>query len=248
MFPSAKIDKPATHIGIATDHIIESFRNRLYEGYKTGDGIEPELYSQFPILEEALDLAGFKVWAMVEYEADDALATAAARFAKDKNAEQIFICTPDKDLAQCLTPDNRVLQFDRRKQVIYKYEDTLERFGVLPESIPDNLALMGDSADGFPGLAGFGAKTSSTLCRHYKSIEKIPKDAKEWAVDVRGAEKLAATFREHYEDALLFKKIATCARDVPDIGTLEDLRWKGVRPGFSEFCKEIDAEEILKKI
>ena len=206
-------------------------------------------------MEEALELAGFVVWPMTEYEADDALATAAHKLAKNPKVKQILICTPDKDLAQCLTPDKKVLQLDRRKEKLYTYEDTLQRFGVLPESIPDYLGLVGDTADGFPGLAGFGAKTSSTLLQRYKNIEAIPKDAGQWDVQVRGAEKLSKTLNENYETALLFKELATLKRDVLGVlsdktpsAILSELEWQGPKPGFEAMCEYLGATEILEKI
>ena len=181
----------ATHIGIATDHVIESWRNDLYDGYKDGSGIDPDLFAQFPEVEELLRLAGFEVWPQVTHEADDGMAAAAALAAADDRVEQVIICTPDKDLAQCVTPDGRVVQLDRRKETIYDRAGVIEKFGVPPESIPDYLGVVGDSADGFPGLAGWGAKSAAAVLTRYGHIEDIPHDVAEWDVNVRGAGKLA---------------------------------------------------------
>ena len=239
--------QPATHIGAATDHIVESFRNKLYPGYKTSAGIPLELHSQFSLLEETLEKAGFKVWAMTEYEADDALATAASMSAKQPGVKQVLICTPDKDLAQCVTKDGKIVQYDRRQEKLYDYKGVEERYGVEPESIPDYLGLVGDSADGFPGLAGFGAKTAATLLAEYKTIEKIPKDPATWRVQVRGAARLGQTLNQNMDEALLFKKIATLINVVPGIGTLEDIRWTGPKSGFKEICEEMEAPELVSK-
>ncbi len=249
---SSKAEPPATHVAVATDHVIESFRNELFEGYKTGSGIPENLYSQFGLLEKTLELAGFKVWAMTDFEADDALATAAHKFAKNPKVRRILICTPDKDLAQCLTPDNTILQVDRRQEKTYRYKDTLDRFGVLPESIPDWLGLVGDRADGIPGIPGFGAKTAAALLRKYKTIENIPKKPEQWKVEVRGAARLSETLNQNFKDALLYKKLATLKKNVPNIGSLSDLKWRGPKPGqeskFKEMCEYLGAGEIPEKI
>ena len=231
----------ATHVGIATDHVIESFRNDLYHGYKDGSGVEPDLRAQFPEVEELLSLAGFTVWPQIAHEADDALAAAAAMAAADPRVEQVLICTPDKDLAQCVTADGRVVQLDRRREVVYDRAGVIEKFGVPPESIPDYLGVVGDSADGFPGLAGWGAKSAATILRRYGHLEDIPTDAEDWDVDVRGAGRLALTLREHFDDALLFRRIATVDLGAPVSETVDELVWRGPRQGFDERCEEIGA-------
>ncbi len=231
----------ATHIGIATDHVIESFRNDLYEGYKDGSGVEPELAAQFPEVEELLELAGFTVWPQVTHEADDALAAAAVMAAADERVEQVLICTPDKDLAQCVTDDGRVVQLDRRREILYDRAGVIGKFGVPPESIPDYLGVVGDSADGFPGLPGWGAKSAARILGRYGHLEDIPADPAEWDVDVRGAGRLALTLQERLADAVLFRRIATVALDAPVSGSVDDLRWRGPQPGFDERCDEIGA-------
>lgn len=232
----------ATHIGIATDHVIESFRNDLYDGYKDGSDIEPDLKAQFPEMEELLELAGFEVWPQVTHEADDALAAAAAMAAADERVEQVVICTPDKDLAQCVTPDARVVQLDRRREIVYDRAGVIEKFGVPPESIPDYLGVVGDSADGFPGLAGWGAKSAAAVLTRYGHIDAVPADVAEWDVEVRGAAKLALTLRENVEDALLFRRIATVALDAPVSESVDDMRWRGPQPGFDERCEQLGAD------
>ncbi len=231
----------ATHIGIATDHVIESFRNDLYPGYKDGSGVEPELAAQFPEVEELLELAGFTVWPQVTHEADDALAAAAVMAAADERVEQVLICTPDKDLAQCVTDDGRIVQLDRRREILYDRAGVIGKFGVPPESIPDYLGLVGDSADGFPGLPGWGAKSAARILGRYGHLEDIPADPAEWDVDVRGAGRLALTLQERLADAVLFRRIATVALDAPVSGSVDDLRWRGPQPGFDERCDEIGA-------
>lgn len=236
----------ATHVAVATDSVIESWRNDLYDGYKTGDGTPPELLSQFPLLEEGLALAGFAVWPMIEFEADDALAAGAVMAAADDRVERVFICTPDKDLAQCVTSDGRIAQFDRRKRLLVDEAGVVEKFGVKPASIPDYLALVGDAADGFPGLPGWGAKSSSTVLAHYEHIENIPAAPGQWEVSVRGAAKLAATLVEQRDLALLFRRIATVDTEGPEVGSVDGIEWTGVKPGFADFCKRIDAENLIR--
>jgi 5'-3' exonuclease len=241
------LDDGATHIGIATDHVVESFRNDLYPGYKTGEGIEPELRSQFELLEESLEAAGFRVWAMVEHEADDALASGAAVAAADPRVEQVLICTPDKDLAQCVR-DERVVQLDRRKGTVFDEAGVAAKFGVVPASIPDYLALVGDSADGFPGLRGWGAKSAAALLARYGHLEAIPASSEDWDVKVRGAARLAETLRSDREDALLFRRIATVVEDVPDIGGVDDLEWTGPREALEEICDYLDAPRLAERL
>jgi len=240
------IDDGATHIAIATDSVIESWRNDLYEGYKTGEGVPAELYSQFPLVEEGLVLAGFTVWPMIEYEADDALGAGAIMAAADARVERVFVCTPDKDLAQCVSGDGRIVQFDRRKRVLSDEAGVIEKFGVKPESIPDYLALVGDAADGFPGLKGWGAKSAATVLAKYVHLENIPHAPGQWEVTVRGAPKLAATLVENFEDALLFRRIATIDTVGPDVGSVDDLAWTGPQPGFQAFCERIDAAGLVR--
>jgi len=228
----------ATHLGVATDHVIESFRNDLWPGYKTSEGIEPELLAQFHPLEDALRTMGVVVWAMEEFEADDALAAAAYLAAESPDVEQVIICTPDKDLSQCVSGE-RVVQLDRRKRETRDEQGVIARFGVGPKSIPDYLALVGDSADGFPGLPGWGEKASGAILGHYAHLERIPKAASEWAVPVRGAARLAAALEENRPLALLFRKLATLRTDVPVFRTLEDLRWRGPTPAFEEMSQRL---------
>jgi 5'-3' exonuclease len=242
------LEEGATHVGVATDHVIESFRNDMWPTYKTGEGVDPTLKSQFPILEEALTAAGVTVWPMVELEADDALATAAAMAAADPAVDQVIICTPDKDLGQCVTEDGRVVQLDRRKGVVLDRAGVIEKFGVPPESIPDYLALVGDSADGFPGLPGWGAKSAAAVLARYGRLEDIPIGiVDQWDVDVRGAKKLAATLRAGLEEALLFRRIATLETDAPIATTVEDLRWTAPTDDFAALCERLDAAGLAER-
>jgi 5'-3' exonuclease len=216
------IDRGVTHVGVATDHVIESFRNDLYPGYKTGEGVPPDLYSQFPILEETLQSMGIVVWAMVEFEADDALAAAAAKAARDERVDRVLICTPDKDLCQCVS-GTRIVQLDRRTNTIRDEAGVVAKFGVRPTSIPDYLALVGDSADGFPGIPNWGKKTAAALLSVYPQLEDIPKDWKEWKLSIRNASMLSKTLTSFWDDALLFRTLATLRTDVPVFDTVEDL-------------------------
>ncbi len=235
----------ATHIGIATDQVIESFRNDLYDGYKDGSGVEPDLLAQFPEVEELLELAGFTVWPQVTHEADDGMAAGAAMAAADPRVEQVVICTPDKDLAQCVTADGRVVQLDRRREIVYDRDGVIEKFGVPPESIPDYLGVVGDTADGFPGLQGWGAKSAAKILTRFGHIDEVPFDIAEWdGVDVRGAAKLAMTLRENFEDALLFRRIATVDLDAPVSATVDEMVWAGPGAGFDERCAAIGAERV----
>ena len=237
----------ATHIGIATDHVIESFRNEMLAGYKDGSGVDLDLKAQFPEVEELLELAGFAVWPQVEHEADDGLASAAAVAAGDPRVEQVLICTPDKDLAQCVTADGRVVQYDRRQRVLYDHAGVVDKFGVPPGSIPDYLGLVGDSADGFPGLPGWGAKSASTLLARYGHVTAIPFDPSEWDVAVRGAAKLAAALRDGFEDALLYRRIATVELGAPVSATVDEMEWRGPRPGLEARCAELGAERLATR-
>jgi 5'-3' exonuclease len=233
----------ASHIAVATDHIVESFRNDLWPDYKDGTGIEPDLFSQFGLLEDALRAAGIPVWAMVEYEADDGLGAGAAMATADDRVEQVLICTPDKDLAQCVS-GTRIVQLDRRKRAVIDEQGVIEKYGVAPKSIPDYLALVGDDADGFPGLPGWGAKSSSVLLAHYGHIEEIPRSAEDWDVTVRGAARLAATLSEELELALLFRRIATIAVEAPVSDSVDELEWTGPLVGFDAVCDTLDAPEL----
>jgi len=241
------LEQGATHIGIATDHTITSFRNELYEGYKDGSDIDPDISGQFHILEDLLEAAGFIIFPMVEFEADDALASAAVRSTVDKRVDQVVICTPDKDLGQCLTPDHKIVQYDRRKKLEMNYEAIIEKFGVRPESIPDYLGLMGDTADGFPGLQGWGAKSSSSVLAVYNHIEHIPEDPEKWEVPVRGAKKLAATLNENQSLALLFRQIATLSYDAPTFGSIDELHWEGPGSDFVQIAEKLDATRLIER-
>ena len=242
------IEQGATHIGIATDHVITSFRNELYEGYKDGSEIDPLILSQFLPLEEVLDVLGFTVFPMIEYEADDGLGAAAHKAAQHPEVQQVIICTPDKDLGQCLTNDEKIIQYDRRKQARITYQTVIEKFGVSPESIPDYLGLVGDTADGFPGIKGWGAKSSASLLSHYHHIENIPNDFNEWIPQVRSSQKLSETLNDDYELALLFKLIATIDYDAPTFETVDDLRWSGPKQNYDAFLRSIDGERIIQRL
>ncbi len=236
----------ATHVGVATDHVIESFRNALWPGYKTGEGMDPLLYAQFEPLEEALSAVGVVVWPMVEFEADDALAAAAAVAAADPRVERVVICTPDKDLAQCVRGE-RVVQLDRRRGEQRDEAGVRKKFGVMPASIPDWLALVGDSADGFPGLPGWGAASAATVLARYGHLEQIPARAADWDVSVRGAARLAATLAEQGERARLFRRLATLRADAP-IGTdVDALRWAGPRAGFAAWSERLGPPSLQER-
>jgi 5'-3' exonuclease len=241
------IEGGATHIGVATDHVVESFRNDLYPGYKTSEGVDRELLSQFPILEEALEAMGVVVWPMVYYEADDALASAARKAAKDDRVRQVLICTPDKDLAQCVV-GTRVVQLDRRRDVLRDEAGVVAKFGVNPQSIPDYLAVVGDSADGFPGVRGWGAKAAALVLSQYPHLEDIPKDWKEWHPSIGRARALSESLFNAWNDALLFRTLATLRLDVPVFDTVEDLRWKGPRPSFEDHCKRMKSPNLLARV
>jgi 5'-3' exonuclease len=215
-----------THLSVATDHVIESFRNDLWPGYKTGDGVEPELLAQFPLLEEALSSLGVTVWPMVEFEADDALAAGAAKAARDEQVDRVVICTPDKDLAQSVR-GTRVVQMDRRTRMIRDEAGVIAKFGVPPASIPDYLALVGDSSDGFPGLQGWGPKSSAAVLAKYGHLENIPDDWRAWGVNAANPASLAATLARDRERALLFRTLATLREDLPLFETIDELRWEG---------------------
>ena len=234
------VKQGATHIGFATDHVIESFRNQLWPGYKTGEGIEPDLLSQFPLLEDAMSALGIALWPMVEFEADDALAAAAAIAARDDRVERVYICTPDKDLAQCVT-GTRVVQMNRRSRTTSDEAGVIAKFGVPPASIPDYLALVGDSADGYPGLPGWGAKSAAAVLAKYGHLESIPADWQTWKVNATSASTLAATFARERENAFLFRTLATLRRDIPLFESVDELQWHGPTPAFEELGAKINA-------
>ncbi|HVR32365.1 MAG TPA: 5'-3' exonuclease H3TH domain-containing protein [Acidimicrobiia bacterium] len=239
------IDGGVTHLGVATDTVIESFRNDLYAGYKTGEGIEPDLWAQFPLAERALRALGVTVWGMIEFEADDALATAAQRWKND--VEQVVILSPDKDLMQCVD-GSQVVTFNRREAKRYTEEDVREKFGIYPHSIPDYLALVGDTADGVPGLPGWGAKSTSVVLYEYDHLESIPDDPSQWTVTVRGAAKLAATLAARRDEARLFRTLTTLRTDVALPQELDDLRWRGVpMDEFEPLCRELGFESLLER-
>ena len=238
------IEGGATHIGVATDHIVESFRNELYPGYKTSEGVAPELLSQFPILEEALEAMGVVVWPMIYFEADDALASAAGKSARDDRVRQVFICTPDKDLGQCVV-GTRVVQLDRRQNTLRDEDGVVAKFGVKPESIPDYLAVVGDSADGFPGVRGWGAKAAASALSCYPHLEDIPKDWREWDPSIKKTRALSESLFSSWDDALLFRTLATLRSDAPVFDVVEDLRWKGPRAEFEEWCRRMKAPGLV---
>ena len=243
------MESGVTHIGVATDHVIESFRNDLYPPYKDGSGIDPDLKAQFPVIEAALQAMGVVVWPMVELEADDGLASAALTCAEDERVEQVVICTPDKDLGQCVVGD-RIVQLDRRKDIVLDEAGVTAKFGVPPTSIPDYLALVGDSADGFPGLKGWGAKAAAAVLKRYLHIEDIPRIAERWDVDVRGARTLANCLAEHYDDALLFKELATLRIDRTVCPSVDELRWTGPPDtgAFADVCQHLGAPGLPDRV
>jgi 5'-3' exonuclease len=239
-----------THVGVAFDHVIESFRNDLYTGYKTGEGVDPVLLAQFPLAEKAVSALGVVVWPMVEFEADDAIATAVSRFKKNKSVEQIVIGSPDKDLTQ-LVDGTRVVCWDRRREIIIDEAGVVEKFGVRPPSIPDWLALVGDAADGYPGIPGWGAKSASTVLSRYVDIESIPNDPGKWelkTISPGRAISLAESLAQRREEALLYKKLATVRADVPLKEKLNELKWQGAYPRLKKICSEMGDERIPERI
>lgn len=236
----------ATHLAVATDHVIESFRNHLWPGYKTSAGVEPDLLAQFPLLEEVLTAAGIVVWPMVEFEADDALAGAAMSAAQDTRVERVIICTPDKDLAQCVR-GSRIVQLNRRTQTIIDEAGVRQKFGVGPESIPDYLALVGDAADGYPGLPGWGAKSSAAVLSTFLHLEAIPRDSGDWHVNAANASSLAATLAREWEQALLFRRLATLRTDITLFQDVEELRWNGHTAEFAEIKARLDSARTVRK-
>ena len=240
------INRGATHVGVATDHVIESFRNRMWYGYKTSAGVPADLLEQFPLLEEALAALGVVVWPMIEFEADDALAAAALKSAADEEVARVFICTPDKDLAQCVR-GTRVVQLLRRTNTILNEEDVVKKFGVGPGSIPDYLALVGDSSDGYPGLPGWGPKSSAAVLAKFKHLEDIPADWREWRVNANNAAALSRTLVEQREYAFLFRDLATLRTDIPVFESVEDLRWKGPTERFAALAARFDAAKVVER-
>ena len=241
------IEAGATHLGVATDHVVESFRNELYSGYKTSEGVPPELLSQFPILEEALQAMGVLVWPETYFEADDALASAAAKAAREQGVKQVIICTPDKDLAQSVQ-GTRIVQLDRRREILRDEAGIVVKFGVKPASIPDYLAVTGDSADGYPGLSGWGAKAAAVTFSQYPHLEDIPKDWRQWDPSIRRARPLAETLFGSWDEALLYRTLATLRLDAPVFESVDELCWKGPRPEFEQVCVRIKAGELYRRV
>jgi 5'-3' exonuclease len=240
------IERGSTHLGVATDHVVESFRNELYAGYKTSEGVAEPLLSQFPILEEALEAMGVVVWPMVYFEADDALASAAAKGARDDRVRQVIICTPDKDLGQCVV-GTRVVQLDRRRDILRDEAGVVAKFGVKPQSIPDYLALVGDSADGFPGVQGWGEKSAATVLSRFPRLEDIPKDWREWHPSIGSARRLSTSLFGSWDDALLFRTLATLRLDAPVFDTVDELRWKGPRANFEAQCRAMGSADLFDR-
>jgi 5'-3' exonuclease len=244
----ALIEEGATHVGVATDHVIESFRNGMWPGYKTSEGVDPVLLGQFGLLEDALASMGLVVWPMIELEADDALASAAAVCSRDPAVDQVVICTPDKDLGQCVS-NGRIVQLDRRRGSVIDEDAVKAKFGVGPASIPDYLALVGDSADGFPGLAGWGAKSAAAVLACYGHLEEIPDSVADWKVSVRGAGTLASTLVAQRDLAYLFRDLATLRTEPPALDSPEELRWRGATPGFEELAGHVlDSPGLIERV
>lgn len=241
-------DDEVTHVGCAFDHTVESFRNDLFDGYKTGEGLEPELLDQFPLVERASQALGMVTWPMTEFEADDALATAAAKFRDGPGVTQVVICSPDKDLCQCVHGDS-VVTYDRRREIVLDEGGVREKFGVSPQSIPDYLALVGDAADGIPGIARWGAKSASIVLSKFVHLENIPDDHEQWNVKVRGAATLARNLAEQRGEAMLYRTLATLRADAPIDESLDDLRWKGPdRPALEALCEDLGERALLDRI
>lgn len=240
-------DPQVTHIACAFDHIVESFRNDLFAGYKTGAGIDPDLFAQFPLAEQAVSALGIVAWPMVEFEADDAIATAAVRFKDQPGVDQVIICSPDKDLAQVVT-GQQVVCWDRRREIVYDEPAVIEKYGVAPASIPDYLALVGDSADGIPGIPGWGAKSSAALLSKFRHIESIPDDTSNWDITPGRARRLASNLADHRQEAELYRQLTTLRTDVPIIEDLSDLEWRGAREELTAFCEELGAGDISERV
>ena len=240
-------DPEVTHVAVAFDHVIESFRNKMYKGYKSSAGVDPVILNQFPLAERAVSALGLVTWPMVKYEADDAIATAAAKFKKSKQVEQVVICSVDKDLTQMVDGD-RIVCWDRRREIILNEKGVVEKFGVGPKSIPDFLALVGDSADGYPGIQGWGEKSTATVLANYRQIEAIPSDPAKLGLGLGRATTLLENLKNNYEDALLFRELSTLRTDVPLKETLADLKWQGATQRLKKVCKELGSESILDRI
>ncbi len=240
-------DPEVTHAAVAFDRVIESFRNKLYAGYKTGSGVDSNLLAQFELAEKAVAALGLVVWPMVKFEADDAIAAAVKRLKKIKSVEQIVICSVDKDLTQ-LVDGKRVICWDRRRETFLNEKGVIEKFGVSPESIPDFLALVGDAADGYPGIQGWGEKSTATVLAKYKHIEKIPNDPSKLGLGLGRATTLLGNLRDNYKDALLFRELSILRTDVPLKETLADLKWRGAHPRFKRVCKDLGDERILERV
>jgi 5'-3' exonuclease len=240
-------DPEVTHVAVAFDHVIESFRNKMYAGYKTSAGVDPVLMAQFPLAEKAVSALGLVVWPMVKFEADDAIATATTQFKKDKSVEQIVICSVDKDLTQ-MVDGRKVICWDRRREIVLDEKGVMEKFGVKPESIPDYLALVGDSADGYPGIQGWGAKSTASVLAKFKHIESIPNDPKKLPLGLGRATTLVENLGQNYKDALLFRELSTLRTDVPLKENLADLKWQGAHERLKEVCKKLGDERIPERI
>jgi len=240
-------DPEVTHVAVAFDHVIESFRNKMYKGYKTSVGVDPALMAQFPLAEKAVSALGLVVWPMVKFEADDAIATATARFKKVKSVQQIVICSVDKDLTQ-MVEGQRVICWDRRREIVLDEKGVVEKFGVNPESIPDYLALVGDSADGYPGIQDWGAKSTASVLSKYKHIESIPQDPNQLGLGLGRATTLVDNLQKNYKDALLFRELSTLRTDVPLKENLADLKWQGAYPRLKKLCLELGDERIPERI
>jgi 5'-3' exonuclease len=247
----AMLSQPGvTHVAYAFDHVIESFRNDLYSGYKTGEGIDADLWNQFQLAEDLVAAAGVVVWSMIEFEADDALAAGAARWKDEKSVEQILLCSPDKDLCQMVTGD-KIIEWDRRRDIILNEEGVFAKFGVTPQSIPDYLALVGDSADGYPGIPGWGAKSTAGVLSKFAHLESIPEKVSDWKIKGMGpgrAANLSASLEQHREEAYLFRKLATLRTDVPLKEKLTDLEWKGALPRLKKLCNELGDESTPERV
>jgi 5'-3' exonuclease len=236
-----------THVAVAFDHVIESFRNKMYAGYKTSEGVDPIILNQFEIAEKAVAALGVPVWSMVKFEADDAIATAVTKFKKEKSVEQVIICSVDKDLTQ-MVEGKKVICWDRRREILLDEKGVVEKFGVKPESIPDYLALVGDSADGYPGIKGWGEKSTSSILAKYKHIESIPKDPKKIPLSLRRSTTLLENLKANYQDALLFRELSTLRQDVPLKESLKDLEWKGATEKFKRVCVELREGRIVERV
>lgn len=240
-------DPQVTHVAVAFDHVIESFRNKLYAGYKSSAGVDPVILDQFPLAEAAVKALGLATWPMVKFEADDAIATAAAKFKQSKQVEQVVICSVDKDLTQMVDGD-RVICWDRRREIFLNEQGVIEKFGVRPGSIPDFLALVGDSADGYPGIQGWGEKSTATVLAQYRHIESIPNDPAKLGLGLGRATTLLGNLKNNYKDALLFRELSTLRTDVPLKESLDDLKWRGATPRLKKVCKELGSESIVERV